>query len=99
MISLSKGAVVAAMAFGSLALQSAGASAMPMVDIGAATVARSEAASGIEQARWVCGPFRCFRRPDYYGYGFYGGWHRGWRGYGWHRPFGWGGGWHRWHRW
>src|SRR5215470_12077528 len=22
----------------------------------------------IEQARWVCGPFRCWWRPNYYGY-------------------------------
>ena len=26
----------------------------------------------IEQARWVCGPFRCWWRPDYYGYRSYG---------------------------
>jgi hypothetical protein len=111
MLSFSKGAVVAALALGSLAVQSVGASAMPMVDVNPAIVAHSEAASGVQQTRWVCGPYRCFWRPNYYGYGFYGrpwgsrggyGWNRGW---GW-RGGGWRGGWHRgwggrgygWHR-
>jgi hypothetical protein len=68
-----------------------------MVDINPAVVAHSEAASGVQQTRWVCGPYRCFWRPNYYGWGrpwgWRGGWgwHRGWRGggWGWHR--GWGG--------
>ena len=55
--------------------------------------AASDPATGVEQVRWVCGPYRCFWRPNYYGYygprpfvGGYYGWHRGWHG-------GWGGGW------
>ena len=36
----------------------------------------------IEQARWVCGPYRCHWAPNYYGYGYgYGprwGYRRGW---------------------
>jgi hypothetical protein len=43
----------------------------------------------VEQARWVCGPFRCWWRPSYYGY--YGGY----RPYGYYRPWGWHRGWHR----
>ena len=44
----------------------------------------------VEQARWVCGPFRCFWQPNIYGFyggGYYGGW-GGWGGYGW-RGYGW----------
>jgi hypothetical protein len=54
---------------------------------------------GIQQARWVCGPYRCFWRPGPrlgwgWGwrrplYGFYGprwGWRGGW---GWRRRWGW----------
>ena len=38
----------------------------------------------VEQTRWVCGPFRCWWRPDYYGYYGYRHrpwwrWRRGWR--------------------
>jgi hypothetical protein len=43
----------------------------------------------VEQARWVCGPFRCWWRPNYYGY--YGAY----RPYGYYRPWGWHRGWHR----
>jgi hypothetical protein len=58
----------------------------------------AKASAGIQQARWVCGPFRCFWRPNVFvGPGF--GWRRpiynfyrpGWR---WRRRWGWG--WHRW---
>lgn len=56
-----------------------------------------KASAGIQQARWVCGPFRCFWRPNVFiGPGF--GWRRplfnfyGPR-WGWRRP-GWG--WRRW---
>jgi hypothetical protein len=56
-------------------------------------------ASNVENVRWVCGPFRCHWRPNFYSFGYYGGGPRfygpprfrgpGWRG-GWHR------GWRRW---
>jgi hypothetical protein len=63
------------------------ASAMPLVPLS------SPAASSVdvEQVRWVCGPYRCWWRPNFYpgyrAYGFYprphwGGWRYG-----------------RWHRW
>jgi hypothetical protein len=38
--------------------------------------------SNVEQVRWVCGPYRCWWRPNYY-YGYYG-WGPRWR-YGWRR--------------
>ncbi|WP_131114156.1 hypothetical protein [Lichenihabitans psoromatis] len=107
MFKLSKGAVLATLALGGLAAQTIGASAMPMVDLNPAAVAHSGEVSGVQETRWVCGPYRCFWRPNYGYYGprpvygprpFYG------HPYGWHRPWGYGGyhhyGWHRrWHRW
>src|SRR5215831_10846124 len=66
------------------------ASAMP---IGGLAPASTELASGVENVAWVCGPYRCWWRPNYWAGG--PSWHRGW---GWHRPWGW----HRrwaWHRW
>jgi hypothetical protein len=75
-------ALVGLVALGGAALAAGTASAMP---IGLAT--NSDVASNIEQARWVCGPYRCWNAPPY-GYGYYGphrfygggyGWHRGWR--------------------
>jgi hypothetical protein len=40
--------------------------------IGLAT--HADIASNVEQVRWVCGPYRCWWRPNYYGaYGYYGG--------------------------
>jgi hypothetical protein len=57
------------------------ASAMPIDNLASGTLAN------VEQARVVCGPYRCWWRPNYYGYrayGFYGprrhwGRHWGWR--------------------
>jgi len=42
----------------------AGASAMPVDEL---TTAKAQAVHGIQQARWVCGPYRCWW-----------GWHRRW---------------------
>ncbi len=69
------------------------ASALPGVDRAPA----AQAEQGLEKARWVCGPFRCWRQPDYgwgQGYGWGGGWGHGG---GWGRGYGWGGdpGWRR----
>lgn len=55
----------------------------------------------VAQVRWVCGPYRCWWRPNYVYYGR--PWGYGYRRWGYHRPYGrWGyGGWHRgygWHR-
>ena len=90
-----KGLVLAAgVALGGLSLQAGTASAMPMIDTAPAVVAHAEGIAGVEQTRWVCGPYRCFWRPNFYGprpfygYGFRGpGWRGGWRGGygGWHR--------------
>lgn len=42
-----------------------------------------------EQVRWVCGPYRCWWRPNYYrSYGFYAGPRFGWEPR-WHRRWGW----------
>jgi hypothetical protein len=64
------------------------AAALPLGGV-AAGVERADLRDGqpdarIEQARWVCGPYRCFWRPNYWGGG------PGWRGPGWRGP-GWGG--------
>ena len=72
------------------------ASAAPMLDPGVARAADT-AQAGVENARWVCGPWRCWWRPNYY-YPHYRPWgyyHRPWGygyGYGWHRGYGWHGG-------
>jgi len=78
-----KYALVGLVALGASAAGSA--SAMPMLPL-------VQPSSNIENVRWVCGPFRCFWQPNYYGYyspgprfyygggpRFYGGWRRGWR--------------------
>ena len=83
-----KYALVAAAALGGAALTSGSASAMPN-GLASASTALS---SNVQDVRWVCGPFRCWWRPNYYygAYGYYGP-----------RPY-WGPGWgwrHHWHRW
>ena len=94
MIMKTRVALLAGMAAIGMAFASSGASAaMPNGLQGVQTPAHTE------QVRWVCNPWRCWWRPNYYGYygpaygyyggpRYYGGWHRGWGG-GWH------GGWHR----
>jgi len=81
-----------------LALPAASTSAAAMPLYGApALVDHADLRDGqpdarIEQARWVCGPYRCFWRPNYWGGGWrgpgwggpgYGGPGYGGRGYGW----------------
>ena len=72
---------------------STSAAAMPFSGLDPAVVRDGQAGAQIEQARWVCGPFRCHWAPNYWGYGYGPGWGYGggWRGRG-----GWGGrgGWH-----
>ncbi|HEX4409350.1 MAG TPA: hypothetical protein VH206_11310 [Xanthobacteraceae bacterium] len=66
----------------------ASASAMPAAPLRAT----AQANSAVQEARYVCGPYRCWYRPNYYAYyaprpyyygpRFYGpgyGYHRGWR--------------------
>jgi hypothetical protein len=87
-----KYALLFATALTGLVAASAAASAMPATDLGTA----AQQTSDVQKARWVCGPRRCWRQPNYYpgyyGYGFYPGpryWGPRWR---WHR-------WHHWRRW
>jgi hypothetical protein len=58
-------AVIGAAALCGVAFQSGNASAMPMSGLANAA---SEMATGLEQVRWVCGPYRCWWRPSYYPY-------------------------------
>jgi hypothetical protein len=87
-----KSAMVGLVVLGGAALFGGAASAMPI-----APMTSTNTASNIEQVRWVCGPYRCWWRPNYYGaYGFYGGP----RYYGYGPRWGYHRGWHRgWHRW
>jgi hypothetical protein len=65
------------------------AAALPLAGVEHA-VRDGQPAVRIEQARWVCGPYRCFWRPNYWG-------GPGWRGPGWGGPrYGWRGGYRRW---
>jgi hypothetical protein len=55
----------------------------------------AQAGQSLKKARWVCGPYRCWRQPGYgwgggYGPG-YGGWGRGYGYGGWGRNYGYGG--------
>jgi hypothetical protein len=68
--------LAAAAAVGAITLGSGSASAMPN------GLPTSVLSSDVENVRWVCGPYRCWWRPNYYygGYGFYGPrWRHGWR--------------------
>jgi len=58
------------------------ASAMPVSGLANAS---DEVATDLQQVRWVCGPFRCWWRPNYYPY--YGYAWGGPRFYA--RPWGW----------
>jgi len=59
--------LLAAAALGAAAFAPTAASAMPAGGLGKAASQLSDT----QQVRWVCGPFRCFWRPNYYGYGAY----------------------------
>jgi hypothetical protein len=83
-----------------IATPAGGAAAMPIATADQLGLADS---SGMEKTVLICGPWRCFWRPNYWG-GWYGpGPYWGWRRHywwGWHRPgLGWrrpGWGWRRW---
>lgn len=91
MLNLKQAVGVALVMGASLALPAA---ALPLAGVAAgfdrADLRDGQPAARIEQARWVCGPYRCFWRPNYWG----GGWRGpGWRGPGWGGPgYGWRGG-------
>jgi len=70
----------------------ADAMAAPMLAGMAKSVAND---SVVEQMAWVCGPFRCWWRPNYYpsyGYGYYPyyGYAYGYYRPGFYQPWGWG---------
>jgi hypothetical protein len=84
-------ALVAAVALGGLAAASSPASALPNDVPEISTAARSD----VQDVHWVCGPYRCWWHPNWYGYdgggpGWEPGW--GWRHWGWHHS-------HHWHHW
>jgi hypothetical protein len=101
-------ATLAAAAFLSLSMVGSAAAVVPVSNLPNA----AKASAGIQDVRWVCGPFRCFWRPNVFIhrplYGFYRPhwvWHRPL--YGFYRPYR---VWHRplfgfyrphrvWHRW
>jgi Spy/CpxP family protein refolding chaperone len=60
--------LAAALALGALALAAPAASAMPMGLAPAATQTQ------IDPVRWVCGPYRCHWRPDYWRHHRHHGW-------------------------
>ena len=66
------------------------AAALPLAGVDRADLHDGQPEARIEQARWVCGPYRCFWRPNYWG-------GPGWRRPGWGGPrYGWRGGYRRW---
>jgi hypothetical protein len=76
--------IAGALLAGTMAVSAGQASAMPALDHGLANAQVAQT----EQVRWVCGPWGCRWRPNYWGgYGFYRP-----------RPY-WGGGWGYRRRW
>jgi hypothetical protein len=62
-----KTAIAAAFALGvATLLFSPTAKAVPIDGLAITT---SKVADGIQSVRWVCGPYRCWWRPNYYAYG------------------------------
>jgi hypothetical protein len=70
--------LAAAIALGAMDAASAG----PMSIAPGESLAAGQ--TNIEQARVVCGPYRCVRRPGWR-YGYRPGWRYGYRRYGWRR--------------
>jgi len=66
-------AVVAATLVGGASLISSAASAMPVSGLAGAS---SALAADVQNVRWVCGPYRCWWRPNYWGP--YWGYRRWW---------------------
>jgi hypothetical protein len=78
--------IAGALLAGTMAYSAGQASAMPALDHGLATTAQG---AQVEQVFWVCGPWGCRWRPNYWGPRPY---------WGWRRPY-WGGGWGYRRRW
>ena len=83
MTSLRMTAVALGLLGSSLAISEASA-AMPVSGL---TPAEKQISANVQNARWVCGPYRCGWRPGWGWRGAYWGYAPGWRG------------WRRWHRW
>lgn len=84
-----KAALATLVVIGFSGVEAAPALAFPGVDRGLA--AKQSEASGVEKTRWVCGPYRCWWRPNHFYYGG-GPANYGWSGYGWGGGYGgWGG--------
>lgn len=86
MSTLWKSALIAAVAFGGVAVQSSGASAMPMVDVSPAVMAHAAGEANVQEAGWHGGWHRHHGWHRHYGWHRHHGWHRH---YGWHRHWGW----------
>jgi hypothetical protein len=67
-------ALVAATALGGAALSVPAANAMPLSGLAGVT---DQLSTDVQQARWVCGPYRCWWRPGW-GYRRWG-WGPRWR--------------------
>ena len=64
-MSIGMKSALAAVALATLGLSASSASAMP-VGLDSAVVTSATSAQ-IDNVRWVCGPYRCFWRPNYWG--------------------------------
>lgn len=68
---------------------SSAVTAMPIANL------QAQPAAKVEQVRWVCGPYRCWWRPNFWhpgSFAYYAGPRFYARPWGWHH-------WHRWRRW
>jgi hypothetical protein len=84
-----KHALIAAAALSGIVLASGSASAMPN---GLPAVGQALAGSDVQDVRWVCGPVRCWWRPNWYGGYAYGPAYYGprvWVGPRWRAGWGW----------
>ena len=63
------------------------ASAMPASGLASAATAAATT-NGVQDVRYVCGPYRCWWRPDYYGPRYYN-YYVGPRHWYWHRRYWW----------
>jgi len=92
---IAKMGLAAGLALAAAGLTASSASAMPMNGLDPAVATTSDlAANNTESVAYVCGPWGCRWRPNYWGprpygygyrrfggYGYRGGYRRGWGGY------------------
>ena len=78
-----KMALVAGLGLAGLGFAAETASAAPMIGLDNAVAHQNDVQQGVQNARYVCGPWGCRWAPyPYWGYGY---------GYGYYRPY-----WHPW---